>query len=223
MGLLSAGRLLVVLLAVLLAIVLRPWVAPPAATPGFEVLTSDPTLDSVLERHSKVIGSDAQAYRNHCLRVLSYTRFFLTRDYGFGEKELADAAATLSYGLAYHDIGLWTDNTLDYLQPSADRARKELAGVKGIDVDTVAAIITEHHKVTPWEGKNAALVNAMRRGDWVDASLGVVRQGMPSGNIASANAALPNAGFHACLQAFPGKLHPDEWGRRAEILRIFKW
>ncbi|HEY0915356.1 MAG TPA: hypothetical protein VGE22_10830, partial [Solimonas sp.] len=68
-------------------------------------------LDSLLHEHAAVLGPDMTAYRNHCLRVFNYYCWQRTPD----EQEQRHAAVAL----AFHDIGIWTDGTWDYLDPSA--------------------------------------------------------------------------------------------------------
>ena len=73
----------------------------------------------------------------------------------------------------YHDIGLWTDKELAYLEPSeavalADNARHGW----GFDPDLLYGIIHWHHKVFPYQGPHARVIEACRRADWIDASLG---------------------------------------------------
>jgi hypothetical protein len=63
----------------------------------------------------------------------------------------------------------------------------------------VAALISEHHKLRPFTGAYAATVEAFRRADLVDLSLGLLRGGLPASFVHAVKAAFPNAGFHRRL------------------------
>jgi len=74
------------------------------------LLKEIPTLDRVLEAHAAELGSDFIAYKNHTYRVVNLCVAFCSGDLAQLEK-IATAAV-------FHDLGIWTDRTFDYLQPS---------------------------------------------------------------------------------------------------------
>ncbi|MEM1413848.1 MAG: HD domain-containing protein [Myxococcota bacterium] len=157
-----------------------------------------PTLDVLLEPHRATIGADFAGYRNHCLRVLSYALHFAD------EPSDADRQA-LEVALAFHDIALWTDRALAYLEPSEALATRENeARGLGVDPQLLRDLIHWHHKATPFRGPRADLVNALRKGDWVDATKGTFRKGLRRKDIRAVEAALPNEGFHDALQRLAG-------------------
>jgi len=210
----------------------QPWLFPGAPSVGFRVVTPDeaPVLLRSLRRYETELGADFLAYRNHCLRVLSFALHFLEAD-RLTPDEIASQRPSLEAALAYHDIALWSDGALDYLDPSAARALSDLK-TSDVDLDLVYDVIEQHHKATPFRSARGRLhdagVNAVRRADWLDftqnAGLAVVRSGMPSGNIALANAALPFEGFIFCLANMPFKLKPENPLKgNLEVMRIFKW
>lgn len=184
-------------------------------------VTSNAALEKHLDVHRDALGEEYGPYRNHCLRVLSYTKHFLSDE---GEPLSGEQEELVVAALAYHDIGLWTDGTLSYLEPSAARARGDLAGAfSAAQLDTIQRIMDNHHKLTPYSGPDRALVDAVRRGDWVDATKGVVHHGMSKANIRAVEMAIPNEGFHDILLAFGPRLH----GRNVavivrDIAQIFK-
>lgn len=185
-----------------MSVALAIYMTIPAGDPTKATISiaSSPTVDQLLFRHAAAIGDEKEAYRNHILRVLSYTEHF--------HPAAAEKRAAVEAALVYHDIGLWTDKTLAYLEPSRDRMRREIGStLSPEDLELAEACIMSHHKWTPYEGPGADVVNAVRMADWVDASQGLVRNGMSRDNIAFVNQMLPNAGFHEALVNFGPRLH----------------
>lgn len=191
---------------------------------GYTLIESDAALDDELFQLASVLRPDFQAYRNHCLRVATFTRFFLP---DFVEEEIPNAMELVSVALAFHDVALWSDKTLAYLEPSVAQMEKALveSNYSSKQMDIMKEIIMQHHKWTDFKSELGpaadALVNAVRKADWVDATAGVVRFGIPTGLIHSAYQKIPEAGFHKVLLEFPPKLSSDFLGM-FDILKIFK-
>lgn len=241
-------------------------------------------LNYYLEKHHKQIGADFVPYRNHCLRVMAFTRYFLAQD----NIELPPRTFTvIAMALAYHDIALWTDGALNYLDPSVDqmnmRVTEEMQRSKQQEGDDASvyvpkmldwsnfmeeeseiakAIILEHHKLTSYthkanetttakkkkkkkkkgnndngdnnkdqsSNKKAPLkveyineiVNAVRKADWADATMGVVRFGLPQSVLGAAYEAIPEAGFHNILMDMGGRLSPDSLIGQMDVFKILK-
>jgi hypothetical protein len=131
----------------------------------------------------------------------------------------------IAAALVYHDIGLWTDNILSYLEPGCARAKEEFKEkLSKEDLQLMDDIIYYHHKVTPFDGPHAEVVNAVRKSDWVDATLGLVNHGMPRAHISFVNHQIPNNGFHKCLAEFGPKLYGwDVIHIFSELSSIMKW
>jgi hypothetical protein len=156
----------------------------------------------VLERHSFVeemaarwggaLGVDREAYSGHAYRVLNYARALIGTERH--DDELALAAA-------YHDLGIWSDRTFDYLGPSQQRAeafRRE--GAPDIDGELLASLIHDHHLLRrPRTGIEPALRDAFRRADLVDVSHGTLQAGLPSAFVREVATRFPYQGFHAIL------------------------
>lgn len=176
------------------------------------VLTAEDDMDEHLQRFKKDIGGDYEGYRNHNLRVLSFALHFL-RDIGVTPKE----KKALAIAAAYHDVGLWSDRTLRYLTPSYIQSLKHV----NEDLLLIHDCIEYHHKLTPFKSEHGhrhdALVNAFRKADWIDASLGVVSHGMRRANVLKAQKELPNKGFHDALARFS-----LQWNG-FQILSILRW
>ena len=171
------------------------------------MIQTAPLLDELLGQHMDALGAAWTPYRNHCLRVLNFA-------VGLSNTE-SDTVEKLQIALAFHDLAIWTHDTIDYLDPSADLARAWLAEHgKDAWADEIADMITEHHKFTPYRGPQGPLVETLRRADLVDVSLGLVRFGLPRAQVKAVRAAFPNAGFHKTLVKLTGRqltrdpLHP---------------
>jgi hypothetical protein len=149
-------------------------------------------LDCVLEKHAVELGKDFTAYRNHTYRVVNFCA------------ALAPCAeATLekfALAAAFHDLGIWTARTFDYLAPSIEVACEHLACAGRADWQgNVAGMIREHHKIRSYRGADAELIEPFRRADWIDVSLGALDFGLPRARIREIRARWPNAGFHQRL------------------------
>ncbi len=163
-------------------------------------------LDSILTEYREVLGKDYTAYRNHCIRVVLF--FQAMKEPSSREKgKLATAAA-------FHDLGIWTHKTFDYLKPSVDQAMDYLKG-KGLSAwsEEIKETIEQHHKVTairrvrvkresdPFRNTESghSIAETFRRADWIDVSLGILRFGIPRSHIREIRSVYPNAGFHRRL------------------------
>lgn len=100
----------------------------------------------------------------------------------------------------YHDIGLWTDEELAYLEPSEAVALQDNDKYGwGLDPDALRGAIHWHHKVFKYNGIHADVIEACRKADWIDATQGWCRKGMPRSAIAKVESTFPNCGFHKTL------------------------
>ncbi|MBY6209934.1 hypothetical protein KUV95_00050 [Microbulbifer agarilyticus] len=151
-----------------------------------------PLVEELLARYEDVIGKDFPGYRNHVYRTITYTMYFLDND--------AAVEKFVETAFVYHDIGLWTDHELAYLEPSEAiaLADNEKYGW-GLDPDALRGAIHWHHKITPYTGPHARVIEACRKADWIDASMGTVHKGLSKATIREVEAAFPNLGFHKTL------------------------
>jgi HD domain-containing protein len=156
------------------------------------LLTSLPTVEEVLDDHASELGHDFMAYRNHVYRVANLCLAIV----GDSRVELEKIAVAA----VFHDLGIWTNNTFDYIAPSVAIARKHLTA-RGVAewIPEIEAMIVDHHKVTPSRAKPQSLVESFRRADWIDVSRGLRRFGLPRTFIATVVTTWPNAGFHRRL------------------------
>jgi len=169
--------------------------------------------ETVLDKFRPDLGADFEAYRNHIRRVLNF--------YSALDPAGSDPSEAVQLAAAFHDLGIWTDDTFDYLAPSVKRARAHLDSSGQLPLfPEVSLLIAGHHKIRPYLGEFALPVERFRRADFVDLSLGLLRFGLPASFVREVRAAFPNAGFHGRLasltlkQAARNPLRP---------LPMFRW
>ena len=156
------------------------------------VLTKIPLLDELLQHHASALGADFGAYRNHTYRVVNFCSALSTSDPMAIEK--------IAMAAAFHDLGIWTDKTFDYLPPSEGLARAYLARKGNAEwAPEIRAMIHEHHKITRYRRNPTWLVEAFRRADLVDVSRGIITFGLPRKFLREVFSTFPNAGFHKRL------------------------
>ena len=161
--------------------------------PGIErsghdaLLTCIQTVEDVLNGHATALGADFTGYRNHVYRVLNLCAAIA------GRRELEKIAVAA----AFHDLGIWTNRTFDYIAPSIALAHDYLAAHAREDWSAeIEAMISDHHKITRSMAEPASVVEAFRRADWIDVTRGLRGFGIPRPFIARLFATWPDAGFH---------------------------
>ena len=196
-------------------------------------------LDGELELvRDSIPPEDFERYRNHCLRVMSFAKYLMP---DFVYEEYPNAMNIVAMALAYHDVALWTDGKLNYLEPSAIQMERHTAK-EGVfeenHISIARQIIMEHHKLTDYHSKVTnndrrqsttsgaavdAIVNAVRKADWTDATVGIIRFEVPAALLEAAYAKIPDAGFHAMLAGMGGRLSPNSLLGQLDVLKILKW
>lgn len=156
-----------------------------------KMITRQETLDSILAQYRSQIAGDFAGYRNHCYRVLNIYKHLADLN------QLSIDVDEAAIALAFHDIGLWTDKTLDYLPPSVREARQYLADYPERDAEQIFLMITEHHKLSAYTANKR--IELFRQADLVDFSLGLVRHGVSRAFVRELKSTFPNAGFHRRL------------------------
>ena len=147
-------------------------------------------VEDVLREHAGPLGRDAAAYRNHVYRVVN-----LCLASGAPDDDAVDKIAIAG---VFHDLGIWTDGTFDYLPPSVRLAVAYLSG-SGRESWTqeITDAILSHHKIVATSA--AGIAEPFRRADWIDVTRGLRTFGLPRVVINEVFAAWPSAGFHRRL------------------------
>lgn len=163
-----------------------------------------PILDSILESWRTQLGEDFTAYRNHCYRVLNFCLAFCG--------DSGETMNKVSIAVAFHDLGIWANNTYDYLGPSKQLAREHLAKSNQSGwSEEIETMIDQHHKLRQFKTNLSWLAEPFRKADWIDVSRGKLRFGLPSAFVTETLAKFPNSGFHKRLIALTKqrlKTHP---------------
>lgn len=151
-----------------------------------------PLLEEIMDDWKETIGSEYEGYRNHVYRMIHFC--LALRDCTEEEKKKILIAG------AFHDIGIWIKDTVDYIPPSLPPAFKYL---QDNDLEAwsteIKLMITEHHKITAYEDLAYPLIDVFRKGDLVDFSFGVFKFGIPKAYIKQVRDEFPNADFHKNL------------------------
>ncbi|HSF88472.1 MAG TPA: hypothetical protein VLA46_03590 [Saprospiraceae bacterium] len=151
---------------------------------------SNEIIEHILQTHRQDIGIDFAKYRNHVYRVF-HNCLLIDNDKGSLEK--------YAIASAFHDIGIWTNHTIDYLDPSIKEAELYLiqSGKQSM-AEEIQLMIYWHHKVTRYEGPYKTVAH-FRKADWIDVSLGWLTFGHDRRKIETLRNAFPNKGFHLYL------------------------
>ena len=151
------------------------------------LLTRIPTIDDVLNDHATALRDDGLAYRNHVYRIVNLCVAIAGRS---KLEKIAVAAV-------FHDLGIWTNGTFDYIAPSTALAHDYLVACARQDwIAEIEEMIADHHKITPSTAGPDSLIEAFRRADWIDVTGGLRRFGIPRPFVTRLFATWPSAGFH---------------------------
>lgn len=152
---------------------------------------SSPHIDAILKQFREPLGKDLDRYRNHVYRV--YNLCLLLDPDPENEEKYAVAAA-------FHDLGIWTDKTFDYLDASVKVAEQFFDSAESSSFAWELKFMIEyHHKRSPYIGNFVQTVETFRRADWIDVSLGWKKFGLKRAQVRAIRKAFPNAGFHRFL------------------------
>ena len=151
-------------------------------------------LDNILDSWRDALGKDFTAYRNHCYRVLNFCLAIS------GDLDDSESLKKISIAVAHHDLGIWVNNTFDYLQPSKQLAREYLSKTDQSSwAEEIEAMIDQHHKIRNYKTNSEWLVEPFRKADWLDVSKSLLKFGLASNYVAEVMLIFPNAGFHKRL------------------------
>ena len=149
-----------------------------------------PFVEEIIGEQEAVLTLDLTGYKNHVYRMINFCFVF--------DELTSEEEEKLVLAGCFHDIGIWTANTFDYIPPSIDVALKKLKRLNRSDwSDHIAQMIGEHHKVRRFKGDK--LTEIFRKGDLADFSLGTFKCGLDPGFVKEVKQRFPNCGFHAGL------------------------
>jgi hypothetical protein len=133
------------------------------------LLEQIPVIDDGLRDHASALRDDLPGYRNHVYRVANLCVALSPR----GELEKIAVAAV------FHDLGIWTKGTFDYIEPSIALAREYLVATSRQSwTAEIEQMIADHHKIRRSAAECDLLVEAFRRADWIDVTHGLRRFGI---------------------------------------------
>ena len=99
--------------------------------------TQIPLLEEILGDWKDIIGQEYAGYKSHVYRMVNFC--LALKECSQEEREKIIIAG------AFHDIGIWLDDTLDYLPPSLRPAREYLISRNLQEWSTeIEAMICEH-------------------------------------------------------------------------------
>lgn len=154
------------------------------------IVQQHPIIEELFSSYKNVIGNDLEKYKNHVYRIFNYSLFL-------SNNEDADKYAIAAF---FHDAGIWTNDTFDYLQPSIDLAKNYLIQINKENwSDEISLMIDYHHKTTTYKGNYETTVEIFRKADWTDVSLGIIHFEIPATFIQQVKTQFPNKGFHFFL------------------------
>ncbi|MCD4719912.1 MAG: HD domain-containing protein [Desulfobacula sp.] len=158
-----------------------------------EIRSNIPLLEEILAEYKDVIGEDFRSYKNHVYRVVNFC-LRLKQDTDNEQEERIIIAA------CFHDLGIWANDTFDYLQPSIVLAKEYLKrrNLEKWSVE-IELMIDTHHKIRKYEDDNHPLVEVFRKADLIDVSLGMVKFSLSTDFIGNIKITFPNSGFHKRL------------------------
>ena len=149
-------------------------------------------LDNILDKFRTDLGPDYPGYRNHLYRVVNLCGEIHGADQTDRDKIIIAAC--------FHDLGIWTNHTFDYLAPSVVLAQQYLEENSQDEwFKEIKMMIMNHHKITSVRGSELSLVESFRQADWIDVTKGVRSFGLPRKTIKRVLGHFPNAGFHKKL------------------------
>ncbi len=153
-------------------------------------------LEALMGPYEHVLGQHYIPYLNHVNRLVRLT-FALKQENKDDDRDKIVIAAV------FHDIGIWSAKTFDYLDPSIAEAKKYLQKIDKLEwLEEIGLIIAMHHKLSVYHGKFRDNVEAFRRADLVDVTKGLKRFGLPKHIIRENYWDFPAEGFQKLLVKF---------------------
>lgn len=155
------------------------------------------TIDTLLTDFKPILGKDYLLYRNHVYRI--FLNCLLIDKEKDNEEKYAIAAV-------FHDIGIWTNHTFNYINPSIEHAGIYLQQKNQQHwAEEITLMINWHHKLSKYKDVHHQTVNSFRKADWIDVSMGLLNFGNKRKIIRQQMKAFPTVGFHRFLLKSAGR------------------
>lgn len=160
------------------------------------LIVEEPLIEEILGPHQRALGERHDGVRNHAYRMLNFGRLFAPAE-PFRDERIAIMAA-------FHDLPAFLDWHLeDYLERAAALADDYLEAAEWCA--EMRLMIENHHRIRPYRAPGGALVEATRRADWIDVSVGALRFGLPRDYLRQVDAAFPfRAAYRQALKSLAG-------------------
>ena len=150
-------------------------------------------IESILKNYKQIIGNDYEAYRGHCHRIYNYI-VLMKRSAELTQQD----NYILEIAIPFHDLGIWTAHTMDYLQPSFEAASTFVKQNKlDVDLFVLKTIIVNHHKLT--FVKDNKLAELLRKADMLDLSFGRLKSSLTKEELDCIKASFPYKGFQLVI------------------------
>jgi hypothetical protein len=154
------------------------------------LIMQDALIDSILDPYRVRLGPSLyEGYRNHAYRMLNFARALAPPE--------PDRDERIAIMAAFHDLPFCLDGNLDYLDRAADLTdawleKHDRAAFR----NEIRLMIGHHHKIRPYSGPSAPLVEATRKADWIDVSFCALRFGLSRTYVRAVATAFPLDGFY---------------------------
>jgi hypothetical protein len=154
--------------------------------------TENDLIEAILSGWKDRIGADYPGYRGHIYRMFNFCLALQSCS--------EEDKTKLAIAACFHDIGLWSAHTVDYIPPSISEVQRYLSETNRKEWSReISLMIKMHHKVRTYKTDDDPLVELFRKGDLVDFSLGFFKFGLPATYVREVKKAIPNHGFHRFL------------------------
>lgn len=145
-------------------------------------------IDPILSEYKTDLGVHFDTYRNHVYRIYNFALLLDSEE--TNHEKYAIVAA-------FHDLGIWSANTFDYLEPSIALAKNYLIKHnKESWIEEISLMIDMHHKRSFYKGKFQETVEVFRKADWIDVTLSIKKYGLANSEIKTIQKQYSNKGFH---------------------------
>ncbi|MBP0904298.1 hypothetical protein ACFSKN_18620 [Mariniflexile gromovii] len=148
-------------------------------------------MDDILEYYRPYLLIDFDKYKNHVYRVyLNCVQM----------DKNADNHQRYALASVFHDIGIWTNRTFDYLEPSIEAVLSFMElNTPFITPEEICLMINNHHKVTPYHGIYGITVETFRKADWMDLTFYLLHSSRNRKELRKKLKFYPYLGFHRLL------------------------